>query len=98
MEALEHLRRVLHGRSPTQRTALRGLLRGSCTAREVAEDTGLSLNAVTIALHHLARAGAIHRIKRGKYQVDESILCIALLDYIEQLERRVRKRHRGSRG
>ena len=98
MEALEHLRRVLHGRSPTQRAVLRSLLRGCSTAREVVEDTGFSLNAITIALHHLSKAGAIHRIRRGKYQVDDRLLCIALLDYIEDIERRVGERPRGGRG
>ena len=89
MDSLSHLKLVLHkDRAPTQKAVLKSLLRGHDTGRRIAEDTGLSYNAVSIALHELAKNGSIQRVKRGTYKPKELLICLALMDSLTKLEKR----------
>ena len=50
---------ILPGRrAPTQRAVLRALLGGCSRNPEIAEELGLTTNAVSAALHQLVRSGA----------------------------------------
>lgn len=92
MDSLSHLKLVLHkDRAPTQKAVLKSLLRGNETGHSIAEDTGLSLNAVNIALHQLTKHGSIHRFKRGSYKPKENLIYLALMDRVAQLEKRRRR-------
>jgi len=89
MDSLSHLKLVLHkDKAPTQKIVLKSLLRGHYTGRGIAEDTGLSYNAVSIALHLLSKHGSIERVKRGIYKPKEPLICLALMDKLSVLEKR----------
>jgi len=91
MDPLSHLKLVLRkDRAPTQKNVLKSLIRGNPTARKIAEDTGLSYNAVSIALHQLAKHGSINRVKRGVYEPKELLICLALMDKLTKLEKKTR--------
>ena len=91
MDSLSHLKLVLSkGRASTQRVVLESLLRGHETGRKIAEDTGLSYNKVSIALHQLTKYGSIQRVKRGTYKPNERLICLALMDKLIKLENRGR--------
>jgi len=87
MDSLSHLKLVLHkDKAPTQKIVLKSLLRGHYTGRGISEDTGLSYNAVSIALHLLSKHGSIERVKRGIYKPKEPLICLALMDSLTKLE------------
>jgi len=99
MDSLSHLKLVLRKDSaPTQKAVLKSLLRGHETSRRIAEDTGLSYNAVSIALHQLAKYGSIERVKRGTYKPKEFLICLALMDSVTRLENRRRGAKQESEG
>lgn len=86
-DSLVHLKRVLKkGKAPTQKVVLKSLLRGNDTAWKIAEDTGLSYNAASIALHELNKNKVIHRIERGKYNANVFLIFLALMDTLKKLE------------
>ena len=92
MDALSHLKLVLSkDRAPTQKAVLKSLLQGNETYRRIAEDTGLSYNAASIALHQLTKYGSIQRVKRGFYKPKEPLIYLALMDKLTQLEKRKRR-------
>jgi len=92
MDSLSHLKLVLHkDTAPTQKAVLKSLLRGHETIRRIAEDTDLSYNAVSIALHQLTKHGSIQRVKRGTYKPKELLICLALMDKLTKLEKRRRR-------
>ena len=87
MDSLSHLKMVLNkDKAPTQKAVLKSLIRGHETASSIAEDTGLSCNAVNIALHQLTKYGSIQRVKRGTYKPKEPLICLALIDKLTKLE------------
>jgi len=87
MDSLSHLKLVLNkDKAPTQKAVLKSLIRGHHTGRRIAEDTGLSYNAVSIALHQLTKHGSIQRVKRGTYKPKEILICLALMDKLTKLE------------
>jgi len=93
MDSLSHLKLVLHkDKAPTQKIVLKSLLRGHYTGRGIAEDTGLSYNAVSIALHLLSKHGSIQRVKRGIYKPKELLICLALMDSLTKLEQMEKSR------
>ena len=93
MDSLSHLKLVLHkDKAPTQKIVLKSLLRGHYTARGIAKDTGLSYNAVSIALHLLSKHGSIQRVKRGIYKPKELLICLTLMDSLTKLEQREKSR------
>ena len=93
MDSLSHLKFVLHkDKAPTQKIVLKSLLRGHYTGRGIAEDTGLSYNAASIALHLLSKHGSIQRVKRGIYKPIEPLICLALMDSLTKLEQREKSR------
>lgn len=79
-------------RAPTQRAVLRALLGGCSRASEIAGELGLTPNAVSAALHHLVRSGAVERVGRGRYRVRETMVALALLQRVERLEQRRREK------
>lgn len=90
---LSHMADLLEMRAPTQRVVLRSLLRGHQTCQDIASDIpGLSENAVNIALHQLAKKGIIQRIRRGVYEPNVEVICLALMDRIDNLEKKRRRR------
>ena len=92
MDSLSHLKFVLHkDKAPTQKAVLKSMLRGHETSSRIAEDTGLSYNAVSIALHQLTKHGSIQRVKRGTYKPKELLICLALMDKLTKLEKRRRR-------
>lgn len=92
MDSLSHLKMVLHkDRAPSQNAVLKSLLRGNDTGHKIADDTGLSYNAVNIALHQLTKHGSIQRVRRGTYKANENLIHLALMDSLTQLEKRRRR-------
>gem|GEM_PF-5257556 len=75
-------------RMPTQRSVLRSLLRGKRTCREITAEGKVSRNAINIALFQLAKKGIVRRVRRGVYEPEVRLICLALMDQIEELERR----------
>lgn len=90
---IRRMKEILPGRrAPTQRAVLRSLLGGCSRAPEIAVELGLTTNAVSAALSHLARSGAVERVGWGRYRVRETMVALALLQRVEKLERRSRER------
>ena len=86
---LDHVVDLLNmNRMPTQRAVLKSLLQGKRTCREIAAEVKLSKNAINIALFQLAKKGIIRRVRRGVYEPEVRLICVALMNRIEKLERR----------
>jgi len=89
---LSHVADLLDmNRMPTQRAVLKSLLRGKRTCREIAAEVKLSKNAINIALFQLAKKGIIRRVRRGVYEPNVPLICVALMDRIEKLGKRRRR-------
>jgi len=81
-DALEDLRRT-----STQRRILLLLIRKEkdMTTKEVAEELGLSVNAVNIALHNMHSKGLVERVSRGIYRYKLGpILATILKKHLEE--------------
>ena len=81
-DALEDLRRT-----STQRRILLLLIRKEkdMTTKEVAEELGLSVNAVNIALHNMHNKGLVERVSRGIYRYKLGpILATILKKHLEE--------------
>jgi len=81
-DALEDLRRT-----STQRRILLLLIRKEkdMTTKEVAEELGLSVNAVNIALHNMYSKGLVERVSRGIYRYKLGpILATILKKHLEE--------------
>jgi DNA-binding transcriptional regulator LsrR (DeoR family) len=72
------------------------MLRGHHVAREIARDVGLGENAVNIVLSELKARGLVKVPIRGRFYVNETLIALALLDQIRDLEKRI-IRVRGAR-
>jgi len=81
-DALEELRRTT-----TQRRILLLLIQREkdMTTQEVAEELGLSVNAVNIAFHNMHGKGLVERVSRGVYRYKIGpILATLLRKHLEE--------------
>lgn len=90
-DPIVHLNKILSKKyAPTQKMVLRSLIKGNNTAKKIAGDTGITYNAVSIALHQLAKNKVINRVERGKYAANILLIYVTLMDKISKLEKKAK--------